>query len=56
MDDTKVTFMEKTIGDTTYIVEATAGADARETVYEKLKKLILQDPDRYNFVKGFIRR
>ena len=52
MEDKKVTFMEKTIGDTTYIVEAAAGADARETVYEKLKKLILKDPDRHNLLKA----
>ena len=52
MEDKKVTFLEKTIGDTTYIVESATGADARETVYEKLKKLILQDPDRHNLFKA----
>ena len=45
-------FMKKTIGDTTYIVESDVSTDARETVYEKLKKLILQDPDRHNLLKA----
>lgn len=41
----------KQIGDTTYIVEYLFKPTARETVYEKLKKLILSDasslPGRY---------
>ena len=52
MEDKKVTFMEKTIGDTTYIVDSDVSTDAHETVYEKLKKLILQDPDRHNLLKA----
>jgi len=33
----------KTIGNTTYIVEYAVGKSAKETVYEKVERLILQD-------------
>ncbi|MDO4648974.1 MAG: transposon-encoded TnpW family protein [Eubacteriales bacterium] len=38
------------IGDTTYIVESAVGKDARETAYDKVKKLILNDPDRHKIL------
>ncbi len=38
------------IGDTTYIVESAVSKNARETAYDKLKKLILNDPDRHNLL------
>jgi len=34
---------EKTIGDTTYIVEAVYSGKGRETAYDKVKKLILNE-------------
>ena len=35
--------VEKTIGDTTYIVEYEVSQNARESAYDKVKKLILND-------------
>jgi len=52
MEDKKTVIMEKSIGGATYIVESVVSADARENVYEKLKKLILQDPDRHDLLKA----
>ena len=51
MNNTRKTFtpgipfatVEKTIGDTTYIVEYVVSENARETVYEKVKRMILND-------------
>ena len=37
------TFREKTIGDTTYFVENVMSPHARETAYDKVKRLILHD-------------
>lgn len=34
---------EKQIGDTTYIVESVFSDNAKETAYDKLKRLILND-------------
>ena len=39
---TKQTVM-KTIGNTTYIVEYAVGKSAKETVYGKVERMILQD-------------
>ena len=45
MDETIVATVEKTIGDTTYIIEYAVSNHAKETVYEKLKRLILNDAE-----------
>ncbi len=37
--------IKKTIGDTTYIVENVLSERARETAYQKVKRLILNDAD-----------
>ncbi len=52
MDTQPVTIVEKTIGDTTYIVEYAVSGCARETAYEKVKKLILNDTDYYQNIKA----
>lgn len=43
MDREPVVTVEKTIGDTVYIVEYTVGENAKESAYDKIKKLILND-------------
>ena len=40
---TPVLTVEKTIGDTTYIVDYEISTNARESAYDKVKKLILND-------------
>lgn len=47
MDTKPVTVFEKTVGDTTYIVEYAVSSCAKETAYEKIKKLILNDTESY---------
>ena len=39
--------VEKVIGDTVYIIENAVSEDARETAYEKVRRLILHDTDIY---------
>ena len=51
MDTQPVAVFEKTIGDTTYIVEYTVSDCAKETAYEKVKKLILNDTESYQNIK-----
>jgi len=41
MDKKPVSVTEKTIGDTLYIVESVVSETAKETAYDKLKRLIL---------------
>ena len=43
MDEKIVATVQKTIGDTLYITEYAVSDHARETAYEKLKRLILND-------------
>lgn len=43
MDEKTVITTEKTIGDTLYIVEAAISSNAKETAYDKLKRMILND-------------
>ena len=43
MDEKIVATVRKTIGDTLYITEYAVSDHARETAYEKLKRLILND-------------
>ena len=39
--------VEKVIGDTVYIIENAVSEDARETAYEKIRRLILHDTEIY---------
>ena len=43
MDKENVNITEKTIGDTIYIVESVYSGKGRETAYDKVKKLILNE-------------
>ena len=45
MDTQPVAILEKTIGNTIYIVEYTVSDCAKETAYEKIKKLILNEAE-----------
>ena len=45
MDEKIVATVQKTIGDTLYITEYAVSDHARETAYEKLKRLILSDAE-----------
>ncbi len=45
MDDAHINTYQKQIGDTIYIIETTASDAANETVYNKLKRLILNTKD-----------
>ncbi len=41
MDEKTVSVTEKQIGDTLYIIEAAVSSTAKETAYDKLKRMIL---------------
>lgn len=43
MEEKPVSVTEKRIGDTIYIVESAVSIAAKETVYDKVRKLILND-------------
>ena len=43
MEEKTVYTAEKQIGDTIYIVESAFSSNAKETAYDKLKRLILND-------------
>jgi len=45
MDKENVSVIKKTIGDTVYIIENTISESAKETAYDKVKRLILNDAD-----------
>ena len=45
MDDRPVGVTTVCRGDTTYIIEHAISANARETAYDKVKKLILNDTE-----------
>ena len=45
MEKAPVVIVERTIGDTVYIVENVISDKARETAYDKVKKLILNDTE-----------
>ena len=47
MAEDKTAVVETVIGDTMYIIENTVSDDARETAYEKVRRLILHDTDIY---------
>jgi len=42
MDEKTVGVTEKVIGDTLYVIESVVSSSAKETAYEKLKRLILE--------------
>ncbi len=43
MDNTPVRVTEKVIGDTLYIIESVVSDTAKETAYDKLKHMILNE-------------
>ena len=43
MDEKTISITKKVIGDTLYIVESAVSSAAKETAYEKLKRMILND-------------
>lgn len=47
MAEDKTAVVETVIGDTMYIIENTVSDDARETAYEKIRRLILHDTEIY---------
>lgn len=47
MAENKAAVVAKVIGDTMYIIENTVSDDARETAYEKVRRLILHDTEIY---------
>ena len=46
MENKPVSVTEKVIGDTLYIIESTVSDTARETAYDKLKRMILGELER----------
>ena len=47
MQEDRAAVVETVIGDTMYIIENTVSDDARETAYEKIRRLILHDTEIY---------
>jgi hypothetical protein len=45
MDEKTVNITEKVIGDTLYIIESALSSTAKETAYDKLKRMILNDTE-----------
>lgn len=43
MDEQTISITEKVIGDTLYIIESAVSSVAKETAYDKLKRMILND-------------
>lgn len=43
MNEKIVSVTEKVIGDTLYIIESAVSSTAKETVYDKLKRMMLND-------------
>jgi len=43
MDEKIISVTEKAIGDTLYIIESAVSNTTKETAYEKLKRMILND-------------
>ena len=43
MEEKTININEKVIGDTLYIIESAISSTAKETAYEKLKRMILND-------------
>ena len=47
MQEDRAAVVKTVIGDTMYIIENTVSDDARETAYEKVRRLILHDTEIY---------
>jgi len=43
MDEKTISITEKIIGDTLYIIESAVSSTAKETAYDKLKRMMLND-------------
>lgn len=43
MEEKTISVTEKVIGDTLYIIESAVSSTAKETAYDKLKRMILND-------------
>ena len=43
MDEKTISITEKVIGDTLYIIESAVSSTAKETAYDKLKRMMLND-------------
>ena len=43
MDEKTISVTEKAIGDTLYIIESAVSSAAKETAYDKLKRMMLND-------------
>ena len=43
MDEKTISINEKQIGDTLFIIESAVSSTAKETAYDKLKRMILND-------------
>ena len=43
MDEQAIGITEKVIGDTLYIIESAVSSSAKESAYDKLKRMILND-------------
>ena len=43
MDEQTIGITEKVIGDTLYIIESAVSSSAKESAYDKLKRMILND-------------
>jgi len=43
MEEKTINISEKVIGDTLYIIESAISSTAKETAYDKLKRMILND-------------
>ena len=43
VDEKTISITEKIIGDTLYIIESAVSSTAKETAYDKLKRMILND-------------
>ena len=52
MDEKTISITEKAIGDTLYIIESAVSSAAKETAYDKLKRLILNDTARFETKKA----
>lgn len=46
MEEKTVSVTEKVIGDTLYIIESAVSSTAKETAYDKLKRMILGELER----------
>ena len=46
MEEQTVSVTEKVIGDTLYIIESAVSSTAKETTYDKLKRMILGELER----------